>query len=129
MTWLLDGFVVNVSRDHEIKVLSLPRLFASGGTRAWIQSGVARGFGLDVTCQFPKDELLKDVVHSVPRNAEEAVGEGEGSPLAVRGGVVEVGDGTSGHIARNGGKCWLAMTVVSATDEDGEERVADARTG
>lgn len=48
MTALLDGFAVDVSRDHETKVFSFPRLFASGGTRAWIQWEVARSFGFGV---------------------------------------------------------------------------------
>jgi hypothetical protein len=41
VTNLLDGFALDVSRDHKIGVLSLPRLFASGDTRAWIQWGTA----------------------------------------------------------------------------------------
>jgi hypothetical protein len=46
VTNLLDGFAVDVSRDYEMEVLSLPRSFASRGARAWTQWGVAHGCGL-----------------------------------------------------------------------------------
>jgi hypothetical protein len=48
MTELLDGFAVDISRDREIKVLSLPRLFASRGARAWTQWGVGSWLRLGV---------------------------------------------------------------------------------
>ena len=75
-----------------------------------------------VACQLPDDKFLQKIVRSARANGDEGVIERHGR-IAIRSGIIEIGDAACGEAAEDTGVIWLPVSIVAFADNGVGDRI------